>query len=161
MPTPRRTRAAASNSIPAIQAAMRDADRHPSPPFGCQLKGRAEHEFWRGLMSCRAYVDWTAPDLATAYKATQLETQIRTCADRLAAMLAEGADPCEPGSVAAKYAENLGKLRSGQLALFRSLGLTHQPKRTATSANAARTEREMSDLRERARTDSNLSMLAL
>lgn len=145
MPAPRRTRASAYDSAPAMQAAFANAGKQHNPPHGCKLQGKLEHQLWREIMSCRAYGAWTPAELAMAWTALRQELVIRKCTATLESMMAHGGDPCMPGTPSEKYAANLEKLRKGQLTTLRALGMTRQSLRTSAALNQGHTEREAAE----------------
>lgn len=105
------------------QEVIANAGRIHEPPVGYYITTREDQEFWKYLMGNKPYAKWKPTDLVLAGKIMEDERMLRVGRRKMAARIAEGADPFEHDTPTYHYQKNMRALESSQMTKFRALGV--------------------------------------
>ena len=126
----------AYNTLRGQQRALDNAGRIPDPPENCSFADEEQRQFWSELTRSRAFDTWHPAAIAIAWKVLQLEFLIRRGHETLKNMIADGADPFHPDSIASEVLDRIAKFERHQLSQIRALGLTFTAVQSKSAGNS-------------------------
>lgn len=126
------------------QKILEEAGKHHPPPEGTVFDAE-QTAIWYEIQSMRSYSDWTAADLLVAVSCVEQEAIIRRGWEQMRRWREDGADPLNPDSIAAEYAENLSKMIRLNITTLRSIGLTRVASATTNKKKNVKEGHEAQD----------------